>query len=121
MDGVIFEEEIPVSFDPEPFENEGLIPIPSICLTRRGIQNYIAVPVLSRRKHDIILPAITSGGLVNQVQSVKPIEKVHIIEKEKETLIAKNHHKMAGRHHIKHENIIREKKNANEKHEDKIL
>ena len=67
MDGVIFEEEIPVSFDPEPFQNEDLIPIPSICLTSRGIQNYIAVPVLSRRNHDIILPAITSGGLVNQV------------------------------------------------------
>ena len=67
MDGVIFEEEIPVSFDPEPFENEDLIPIPSICLTSRGIQNYIAVPVLSRRNNDIILPPITSGELVNHV------------------------------------------------------
>ena len=67
MDGVIFEEEMPVSFDPKPFENEDLIPVPSICLTSRGIQNYIAVPVLSRRNHDIILPPITSAGLVNHV------------------------------------------------------
>ena len=41
MDGVIFVEEMAVAFDPEPFENEDLIPIPSICLTRRGIENYI--------------------------------------------------------------------------------
>ena len=121
MDGVIFVEEMAVAFDPEPFENEDLIRIPSICLTSRGIQNYITVSVLSRRSHDIILPPNTLGGLVNHVQSVTPIEKVHIIEKEKETLIAKNRHKMAARHHIKDESIIREKKNANEKHEDKIL
>ena len=121
MDGVIFEEETPVAFDPGPFENEDLIPIPSISLTRRGIQNYITARVLNRSNHDIILPPNTSVGLVNHVQSVTPIEQVHIIEKKKETLIAKNHHKRAARHHIKDENIIRKKKNANEKHEDKIL
>ena len=120
MDGVISEEEIPVAFDPEPFENEDLIPIPSICLTRTRIQNDITVPVLNRRNHDIILPPNTSVRLVNHVQSVTPIEQAHIIEKEKETLIAKNHHKMAAKHHIKDDSIIREKKNANEKHEDKI-
>ena len=67
MDRVIFEEEIPVAFDPEPFENKHYIPIPSICLTRRGIQNYITVRVLNRRNHDIILPPNTSVGLVNHV------------------------------------------------------
>ena len=105
----------------ESIEKEDLILIPSICLTGRGIQNYITVPVLNRKSHDITLSPNTSGGLVNHVWSVTPIEKVHIIEKEKETLRAKNHHKMAARHHIKDESIIREKKNANEKHEDKIL
>ena len=29
-------------------ENGDLIPIPSICLTRRDIQNYVTVPVLNR-------------------------------------------------------------------------
>ena len=118
MDGVIFEEETPVAFDPGPFENEDLIPIPSISLTRRGIQNYITVPVLNRSDHDIYN---LTTKYISHVQSVTPIEQVHIIEKERETLIAKNHHKMAARHHIKDESIIREKKNANEKHEDKIL
>ena len=32
MDRVVFEEKIPVAFEPDPFENEDLIPIPSICL-----------------------------------------------------------------------------------------
>ena len=83
MDGVIFEEEIPVSFDPELFENEDLIPIPSICLTSRGIENYIIVPVLNRSNHNIILPPNTSVRLVIHVQSVTPIEQVHIIELKK--------------------------------------
>ena len=65
MDRVVFEEKIPVAFEPDPFENEDLIPIPSICLTRRGIQNYITVPVLNRSNHGIILPSNTSIGLVN--------------------------------------------------------
>ena len=60
MDQVVSEEKIPVAFEREPFENEDLIPIPSICLTRRGIQNYITVPVLNRINHDIILPPNTS-------------------------------------------------------------
>ena len=47
MDRVVFEEKIPVAFEQRPFENENLIPIPSICVTRRGIQNYIKVPVLN--------------------------------------------------------------------------
>ena len=38
MDRVVFEEKIPVAFEPEPFENEDVISIPSICLIRRGIQ-----------------------------------------------------------------------------------
>ena len=80
MDGVIFEEEMPVVFDPEPFENEDLIPIPSLCLTRRDIENYIIVPVLNRSNHNIILPPNTSVRLVKHVQSVTPIEQVHIIE-----------------------------------------
>ena len=67
MDGVIFVEEMAVAFDPEPFENEDLIRIPSICLTSRGIENYITVSDLSRRSHDIILPPNTLGGLVNHV------------------------------------------------------
>ena len=121
MDRVVFEEKKPVAFEPEPFENEDLIPIPSICLTRRGIQNYITVPVLNRSNHDIILPPHISIGLVNQVQSITPIEQVHITEKEKEKLVAKNHHKMAARHHIRDESINNEKKNSNEKHVDKIL
>ena len=83
IDQVVFEEKTPVAFEPEPFENEDLIPIPSICLTRRGIQNYITVPVLNRSNHDIILPQNTLIGLVNQVQSITPIEQVHITEKEK--------------------------------------
>ena len=81
MDGVVFEEKIPVAFEPDPFENEDLIPIPSICLTRRGIQNYITVPVLNRSNHDIILSPNTPIGLVNQVQSITPIERIHITEK----------------------------------------
>ena len=121
MDQVVLEEKIPAAFEPEPFENEDLIPIPSICLSRRGIQNYITVPVLNRSNHDIILPPNTSIGLVNQVQSITPIEQVHITEKEKEKLVAKNHHKMAARHHIRDESINKEKKNSNEKHVDKIL
>ena len=60
MDRVVFEEKIPIAFEPEPFENEDLISISSICLTRRGIQNYITVPVLNRINHDIILPPNTS-------------------------------------------------------------
>ena len=83
MDRVVFEEKIPVAFEPEPFENEDLIQYPSICLTRRGIQNYITVLVLNRSNHDIILPPNMSIGLVNQFQSIKPIEQVHITEKEK--------------------------------------
>ena len=47
MDQVVSQEKIPVAFEPEPFENEDFIPIPSISLTRRGIQNYITVPVLN--------------------------------------------------------------------------
>ena len=74
MDREIFEEKIPVAFEPEPFENEDLILILSICLTRRGIQNYITVSVLNRSNHEIILPPNMSIGLVNQVQSIKPIE-----------------------------------------------
>ena len=65
MDRVVFEEKTPLAFEPEPFENEDLIPIPSICLARRGIQNYIIVPVLNWSNHDIILPQNTSIGLVN--------------------------------------------------------
>ena len=42
-------------------------------------------------------------------------------EKEKEKLIAKNHHKIAARHHIRDESINEENKNSNEKHVDKIL
>ena len=74
MDRVVFEEKIPVAFEPELFENEDLIPIPSICLTWGGIQNYIAVPVLNRSNHDIILPPNMSPGLINQVQSITSIE-----------------------------------------------
>ena len=121
MDRVVFEEKIPVAFEPEPFENEDLIPIPSICLTRKGIQNYITVPVLNRSNHDIILPPSTSTGLVNQVQSITPTEQVHIPEKGKEKLTTKNHHKMAARHHIRDESINKEENNSNEKHVDKIL
>ena len=121
MDQVVLEEKIPVTFQPEPFENEDLIPIPSVCLTWRGIQNYITVPVLNRSNHDIILTPNMSIGLVNQVQSITPIEQVHITEKEKEKLVAKNHRKMAARHHIRDESINKEKKNSNEKHVDKIL
>ena len=60
MDRVVFEEKIPVAFEPEPFENGDLIPVPSTCLTQRGIQNYITVPVLNRSNHDIVLPPNTS-------------------------------------------------------------
>ena len=109
MDRVVFEEKIPVAFEPEPFENEDLIPIPSICLTRKGIKNYITVPVLNRSNHDIILPPNTSIGLVNQVQSIAPTEQVHITEKEKEKLATKNHHKMAATHHIRRKHQQREK------------
>ena len=83
MDRVVFEEKLPVAFEPEPFENEDLIPVSSICLTRRGMQNCITIPVLNRSNHDIILPPNTSIGLLNQVQSTAPIEQVHITEKEK--------------------------------------
>ena len=121
MDRAVFEEKIPVAFKPEPFENEDIIPIPSICLSRRGIPNYITVPVLNRSNHDIILPPNTSIGLVNQIQSITPIEQVHIAEKEKEKLVAKNQHKMAVRHHIRDKSINKEKKTSNEKHVDKIL
>ena len=121
MDRVVFEEKIPVAFEPEAFENNDLIPIPSICLSRRGIQNYITVPVLNRSNHDIILQPNTSIGLMNQVQSITPIEQVHITEKEKERLVANNQHKMAARHHIRDKSINKEKKNSNEKHVDKIL
>ena len=75
--------KIPVAFEQGLFENENLIPIPSICLTSRGIQNYITLPVLNSSNYDIILPPNTSIGLVNQVQSITPIEQVHITEKEK--------------------------------------
>ena len=121
MDRVVFEEKVSVTFEPEPFENEDPIPIPSICLTRKGIQNYITVSVLNRSDHDIILPPNTSIGLVNQVQSITPIEQVHITEKEKEKLTTKNHLKMAARHHIRDESINKEKDNSNKKHVDKIL
>ena len=124
MDGVVFEEKIPIAFEPEPFENEDLIPMPSICLTRRGIENYITVPVLNRSSHEIILPPNTSIALVNQVQTITPIEQVHITEKGKRKLTTKNHHKKAARHHVRDESIIKEKKNSNEtneKHVEKIL
>ena len=77
MDQVVFEEKIPLAFELDPFGNE-LIPIPSICSTRRGIQNYITVQVLSRSNHDITVPPNTSIGLVNQVQSITLIERMHI-------------------------------------------
>ena len=48
MDRVAFKEKILAAFEPEPFENGDLIPIPSIHLTRRCIQNYITAPVLNR-------------------------------------------------------------------------
>ena len=48
MDRVVFKVKIPAAFEPEPFENGDLIPIPSIRLTRRYIQNYITAPVLNR-------------------------------------------------------------------------
>ena len=83
MDRVVFEEKIPVAFEPDWFENEDLIPIPSICLTQRGMQNYITVPVLNKNNHGIILPPSTSIGLVNQVQSITPIEQVNITERKK--------------------------------------
>ena len=67
----------------EPFENEDLIPIPSICLTRGGIQNYVTVPVLSRSNHDILLPPNILNRLLNQVQSITPIEQVHKTERRK--------------------------------------
>ena len=81
IDRVVFEEKIPIAFELDPFENEDLIPILSICLTRRGIQSYSTVPVLNRSNHDIILPPNTSIGLTNQVQSITPIERIHITEK----------------------------------------
>ena len=81
MDRVVFEEKISVAFKTEPFENDDLIPIPSIRLTRRGIQNYITVPVLNRSNHDTILPPNTSNGLVNQGQSITQREQVYITEK----------------------------------------
>ena len=96
----------------EPFENEDLIPIPSICLTRGGIQNYVTVPVLSRNNHDILLPPNILNRLLNQVQSITPIEQVHKTEKEEEKLISKNNHKMGARHHIRDESIDKEKKNS---------
>ena len=67
MDQVVFEKKMPVAFETEPFENEHLMPIPSICLTRRGIQNFITILVLNRSNHDIILSPNISIGLVNQV------------------------------------------------------
>ena len=60
--------------------------------------------------HDTILPQNMSIGLVNQVQSITPIEQVHITEKEEEKLTAKNHHKMASRYHIRDESINKKKK-----------
>ena len=59
MGRVVFEEEILLAFEPELFENEGLIPIPSVCLTRGGIHNFITVPFLNMSNHDIILPPNT--------------------------------------------------------------
>ena len=99
----------------DPFGNDDFIPILSICLTQRDIQNYITVLVLNRSNHDIILPPNTSIRLVSQVQSITTIEQVHIPEKEKEKLTAKNHHKMAARHRFRDKSINREKKkNSNE-------
>ena len=109
MDQVVLEEKIPVTFQPEPFENEDLIPISSVCLTWRGIQDYITVPVLNRSNNDIILTPNMSIGLVNQVQSITPIGQVYITEKEKEKIVVKNHHKMAARYHIRDESINTEK------------
>ena len=83
MDRVVFEEKILVAFEPEPFENQDIIPIPSICSTWRGIQNYIAVPVLSKSNHGIILPPNALIGLINKVESITPIEQVHITKKGK--------------------------------------
>ena len=64
MDRVVIEEKRPAAFEPEPFENEDLILIPSVCLRRRGIQNYISVPVLNSSNHDITVTN-TSIVLVN--------------------------------------------------------
>ena len=46
---------------------------------------------------------------------------MHVTEKEKGKLTAKNNHKIAARHHIRDESINTEKKNSNEKHRDKVF
>ena len=89
--------------------------------TGRGIQNYITVPVLNRSNHDIILPPNTSIEVVNQVLSITPIEQIHITEKEKGKLTAKNYHRMAAKHRIRDESISKGKKNSNENNIEKIL
>ena len=70
MDRVVFEEKLPEAFEPEPFENQDLILVPSICLTRRGMQNYITIPVLNRSNHDVILPPNTSQLTITKSSSV---------------------------------------------------
>ena len=98
LEGIVFEKKIPVDFGLELFGNEDFIPILSICLTQSDIQSYIAVPVLNRSNHDLTIGQNTSIRLVNQDQSIRPIEQVHNTEKEKEKLTPKNYHKMAARH-----------------------
>ena len=53
-----------VAFEPEPFDNEGLIPIPCLSSILAGIHYYITVPVLNRRKQDIIF--IKSSSVNNK-------------------------------------------------------
>ena len=85
MDQAVFKENIPVAFELEPFKNEDPISIPTICLTRRDIQNYTTVQVLDRSNHNIILPPSMSIGLVNQVQSITPLEQVISQKKKKKS------------------------------------
>ena len=62
MDRVVFKVKIPAAFEPEPFENGDLIPIPSIRLTRRCIQNYITASVFNRSNiiwHNLITKYIS--------------------------------------------------------------
>ena len=85
MDQAVFKEKIPVAFELEAIKNEDPIPVPTISLTRRDIQNYTTVQVLDRSNHDIILPPSMSIGLVNQVQSITPLEQVISQKKKKKS------------------------------------
>ena len=89
----VFDDKIPVAFEPEFRDHEDITYIPSISTTQKGIQNYITVPVVNRSNHDITIRPKQIIGTLDQVQAITPVEPVAISsEAQKQLYSTRNHH-----------------------------